>query len=234
MAKLIELTNITKVYKTGSVDYEALRGISFSVNEGEMVAIMGPSGSGKSTIMHIIGALDTPTSGHYLLDGQDVSKLNDNKLAEIRNEKIGFVFQAFNLLPRTTVIDNVMLPLAYANVPVKERRVRAMNVLNEIEISHKAESRTNQISGGEIQRVAVARAIVTNPSIILADEPTGNLDTRRSIEVIQLFQKMNYEGRTIILITHELDIAESAKRIIHVKDGLIESDEINIKHRNFI
>lgn len=223
---LIEVKNLTKIYVSGDVKTQALRGVDFNVREGEFVAIMGPSGSGKSTLMHILGALDTPTSGTYFLDGQDLSRLSDDELAEIRKNKIGFVFQSFNLLPRATVERNVMLPLIYAGVPEKERISLAHKALlsvgfDESHLTH----RSNQLSGGQIQRVAIARALVNNPAIILADEPTGNLDSKTGEIVLGAFQKLNYEEkRTIILITHELDVAEHAERIIHVRDGLIVED----------
>ena len=227
MKQLIKLTNIVKTYQIGSIDYQALKGISFSINEGEMVAIIGPSGSGKSTAMHILGALDVPTSGEYELNGKDVSKLTDNELAFIRNKEIGFVFQSFNLLSRTTVLDNVELPLTYAGVNKNERTKRAIEALKSVKLDDKLKNKSNQLSGGQIQRVAIARALVTNPSIILADEPTGNLDSKTSYEVMDIFTQMNKEGKTIIIITHEPDIAEFASRIISLKDGLVVKDEIN-------
>lgn len=223
---MIELRDITKTYGTGETAFQALKGISFSIAEGEFVAIMGPSGSGKSTLMHILGCLDTPTSGTYTLAGKDVSKMNDEELADIRKDKIGFVFQAFNLLPRATVLRNVMLPLVYAGVEDGERVRRATNALHaagltETHFLH----RSNEISGGQIQRVAIARALVNEPALILADEPTGNLDTKTGEIVLGTFQKLNKEqGRTVILITHESDVAEHAERIITLRDGLILSD----------
>ncbi len=222
---MIEIKNITKVYKNENVEYVALKGISFKIEDGEYVAIMGPSGSGKSTLMHILGALDKPTSGQYLLDNKDVSELSAQELARIRKQKIGFVFQAFNLLPRTTVLRNVMLPLVYLGVPKEERKKRAEAALKaaSFDEGHNLHL-SNQLSGGQIQRVAIARALVNNPSLILADEPTGNLDTKTGEIVLETFKKLNNEGHTVILITHELDVAEHAKRIIYIRDGLIVKD----------
>jgi putative ABC transport system ATP-binding protein len=221
---MIQVTNITKTYGSGETAFQALKGVSFTIAEGEFVAIMGPSGSGKSTLMHILGCLDTPTSGQYILDGEDVSSLSDDELAKIRSERIGFVFQAFNLLPRTTVLRNAMLPLVYdMNIDVHERDVRARNALAAAGLEEKFYSHySNQLSGGQIQRVAIARALVNDPAILLADEPTGNLDSKTGEIVLATFQRLNRElKRTIILITHERDVAEHADRIITIRDGMI-------------
>ncbi len=217
---MIECKDINKIYKSGSVETKALKDISFSIKDGEFVAIMGPSGSGKSTLMHILGCLDTPTSGNYFLDEQDVSKLSDEELADIRKNKIGFVFQSFNLLPRATVIRNVVLPLVYAGVPREKREEQAKIVLQDagLEESHYYHL-SNQLSGGQMQRVAIARALVNNPSLVLADEPTGNLDTKTGEIILETFKNLNQQGRTIVLITHEKYIAEKAQRIISLRDG---------------
>jgi putative ABC transport system ATP-binding protein len=228
---MIEIKDIKKIYKTGDIEFEALRGISFTIKDGEFVAIMGPSGSGKSTLMHILGGLDIPTSGTYFLDGKDVSTLSDDELAEIRKDKIGFVFQSFNLLPRTTVLRNVMLPLIYEGVLPKEREERAKKalLLAGLDEGH-FQNLSNQLSGGQIQRVAIARALVNDPSLILADEPTGNLDSKTSEVVLGTFQRLNKElGRTVILITHEQDVAEHADRILFIKDGLLAERDPHIK-----
>jgi putative ABC transport system ATP-binding protein len=230
---MIEIKNITKTYNSGENSFEALKGVSFTIKDGEFVAIMGPSGSGKSTLMHILGCLDTPTFGEYFLDQKDVSTLTDDELAETRRDKIGFVFQSFNLLPRTTVLRNAMLPLIYTGVQgdERERRAKESLTLAGLEESH-FDHLSNQLSGGQIQRVAIARALVNNPSLILADEPTGNLDTKTGDIVLGTFQKLNEEqGRTIILITHESDVAEHADRIIHIRDGVIVEDGKNHKKR---
>ncbi len=226
---MIEIKNVTKIYKTGPTEFFALKGVSFKIADGEFVAIMGPSGSGKSTLMHIIGALDTPTSGTYFLDGKDVSTLSEDELADIRKNKIGFVFQSFNLLPRSTVLRNVMLPLMYAGVSREERNTRAVSALKAAGLDEEHFNHlSNQLSGGQIQRVAIARALVNNPVLILADEPTGNLDTVTGEIVLGTFAKLNKEqGRTVILITHEADVAHHADRIIVIRDGQIVSDTKN-------
>lgn len=223
---MIEVKDITKIYQSGNVETQALKGVSFGINKGEFVAIMGPSGSGKSTLMHILGALDTPTNGQYFLDGQDVSRLSDEELADIRKDKIGFVFQSFNLLPRATVLRNVMLPLIYTGMAIREREEKAKQALASADLTEEHwHHLSNQLSGGQMQRVAIARALVNNPSIILADEPTGNLDTKTGELVLSSFQDLHRQGRTVILITHERYVAEHADRIIGIRDGLIESDE---------
>jgi len=226
---MIECKNITKNYKTGTVEAKILKGVSFSISDGEFVAVIGPSGSGKSTLMNILGMLDTPTAGEYLLDGKNVAKYSDDELADIRKGKIGFVFQSFNLLPRTTVLRNVCLPLVYAGVPKEEREKRAKTVLEQAGLGEEYHKHyTNQLSGGQMQRVAIARALVNSPSMILADEPTGNLDTKTGEVVMETFQRLNREqGHTIVLITHEHDIAEYARRIITIRDGMIVGDVHN-------
>ena len=226
MTELIHLEELVKTYKLGDYELHALRGVDLSINDGEFVAIMGPSGSGKSTLMHILGCLDRPTKGKYLLDGADMSSLDRNALATIRNKKIGFVFQSFNLLSRTSALDNVELPLLYNGSSVKAIAEKAKNALAMVGLAGRENSYPNQLSGGQQQRVAIARALINDPAIILADEPTGNLDTRTSVEVMEIFQTLNDRGITIILITHETDIAAYAKRNIAVRDGKIVKDEI--------
>lgn len=222
---MIECQHLRKVYRNGDLDTVALDDVSFGIERGEFVSIIGPSGSGKSTLMHIVGALDVPTSGRYLFDGRDVSKLNDDDLSELRKEKIGFVFQSFNLLPRTTVLRNVMLPLLYTSTTQEERVRRAREALLVAGMEEgKFLNLSNQLSGGQMQRVAIARALINRPSIILADEPTGNLDTKTGHVVMEAFQRLHREGHTIVLITHEMDVAHFASRILSVRDGRIESD----------
>lgn len=220
---LVNLKNINKVYQTSEeLEFQALKDVNLKIEKGEFVAITGPSGSGKSTLMNILGLLDSPTTGSYELDGHDVARLGENTLAEIRNKKIGFVFQSFNLLARTSSLDNVILPLIYSGVSSAERTKRAKESLEHVGLSEKLGSTPNQLSGGQQQRVAIARALVTNPEVILADEPTGNLDTKNSEDIMKLFGALHKAGRTIILITHELEVAKNAKRIIHVRDGQIQ------------
>lgn len=223
---MLEIKKITKVYKMGEVLVNALRGVSFNIDKGQFIAIMGPSGSGKTTLMHIIGCLDHPSEGSFIMDGEDISKVNDNKLAEIRNKKIGFVFQQFNLLNRVNILNNVEVPLIYAGVNSKKRKNLVKQVLESVGLSNRLKHRPNEISGGEKQRAAIARALVNNPLIILADEPTGNLDTKNGEEIMGIFNKLHQEGHTIIVVTHELEIARHAQRIIHLRDGLIENDEV--------
>jgi len=230
---LIEVKNITKIYKTGEIETVALKGVSFSIEEGEFVAIIGPSGCGKSTLMHILGCLDTPTSGSYFLEGEDVAKLSDDELAEIRKKKIGFVFQNFNLLPRANVLRNVALPLIYAGVPKIEREKRAKEVLTASAFPHEFWYHlSNQLSGGMQQRVAIARALVNNPKIIFADEPTGNLDSQTGDIVLKTLIDLNKKGRTLVIVTHELYIAKYAKRIIALKDGEIIEDALREKSKS--
>lgn len=226
---LIELHNISKTYVTGDIETKVLKDINFQIEEGEFVSIMGPSGSGKSTLMHILGLLDRPTTGQYFFDGRDINQLSDEELAHLRNKEIGFVFQAFNLLARTSVLDNVKLPLVYSDNKLKMEE-RATKVLESVGLGHRLRYFTNQISGGEKQRVAIARALVNEPAVIFADEPTGNLDSKSGMQVMRILQDLNEAGNTIILVTHETFTAEHAKRIIRVKDGDIVSDEI-VKHR---
>jgi len=226
MSKVMQVEKMTKTYHLGKVKVEALRGVSFEINEGEFVSIMGPSGSGKSTLMHIIGCLDYATGGKYFLADQDVNNLNDNQLALFRNKKIGFVFQQFNLLPRVTNLRNVELPLVYAGIPVRDRKKIAIKALQDVGLGDRIGHRPNEISGGQKQRVAIARALVNHPSIILADEPTGNLDSKTGLDIMNIIKKLHEEGNTIILVTHEPEVARYAKRIIHLKDGLIDKDEV--------
>ena len=228
---IIETSHLSKVYKTDILETTALDDVSFIINKGEFVAIMGPSGSGKSTLMHILGALDKPTNGTYILDGENVENLDDDELADIRNRKIGFVFQAFNLLPRTTTMKNVMLPMAYAGVSLEEREAKAEKFLKMVGLGDRLKHTTNQISGGQQQRVAIARSLVMNPALLLADEPTGNIATAQADEIMAIFQKLNDEGHTIVMITHEPDIAEHAKRIIHIRDGKIFEDSSKHQQR---
>ncbi|MBL7942654.1 MAG: ABC transporter ATP-binding protein [Flavobacteriales bacterium] len=227
MQEVIKINAITKYFKLGEEIIRALNGVNLSINRNEYVALMGPSGSGKSTLMNIIGCLDTPTSGQYFLNGPDVAKLDDNQLAEIRNKEIGFVFQTFNLLPRYSALDNVALPLVYAGVSKQEREKRATEVLAQVGLADRMKHKPNELSGGQRQRVAVARALVNRPSIILADEPTGNLDTKTSYEIMNLFQEIHNNGNTIIIVTHEEDIARMAHRIVRLRDGVVESDMAN-------
>ena len=224
---IIDIKGITRDFPLGSEIVKVLKGINLTINKGEYVALMGPSGSGKSTLMNLLGCLDTPTSGHYILNGKDVSKMSDDELAEIRNKEIGFVFQTFNLLPRTTALDNVALPMVYAGYKKPEREARATEVLKQVSLADRMDHKPNQLSGGQRQRVAVARALVNRPSIILADEPTGNLDSKTSVEIMALFNDIHANGNTVILVTHEEDIAAYAHRVIRLRDGVIESDNVN-------
>ena len=229
MKPLIEVKNITKIYNGGEVSTQALTDVSFEIEKGEFVAVVGPSGSGKSTLMHILGCLDVPTSGTYVINGKNVENMNDDELAEIRNKEIGFVFQAYNLLSRTSSIKNVSLPMAYAGVPKKERTERAKQLLESVGLGNKLYNMPSQLSGGERQRVAIARSMATDPSIILADEPTGNLASKQGMEIIDIFEELNKKGHTIVLITHDEDIAKRAKRIISIIDGKIVGDTKNEK-----
>ena len=221
---LIETNDLWKTYTMGDEEIHALRGVSIQIEKGEYVAIMGPSGSGKSTLMNLIGCLDTPSQGTYLLNGKEVSTMNDNELARIRNEEIGFVFQTFNLLPRATALHNVELPLVYAGISSKERLERAKQALDKVELSQRMTHKPNELSGGQRQRVAIARALVNNPSILLADEPTGNLDSKTGVEIMALFDRLHEAGNTIVLVTHEADVAAHAKRQILIRDGRVEKD----------
>lgn len=222
---IIQVHDLRKIYKMGTTEVHALAGVSFEILENEYIAIMGPSGSGKSTLMNLIGCLDTPTSGSYILNGQDVSKLEDAELAEVRNREIGFVFQTFNLLPRTDCMANVELPLIYSGIKTSERKQRAADTLTRVGLGDRLDHKPNELSGGQRQRVAIARALVNNPSIVLADEPTGNLDTKTGEEIMMLFEELYRMGNTIILVTHENEIADHARRIVRLRDGVIESDK---------
>ncbi|UOQ65290.1 ABC transporter ATP-binding protein [Hymenobacter volaticus] len=224
---VIETHNISKMYRMGTEEIHALRSVTITIQRGEYVAFMGPSGSGKSTLMNIVGCLDTPTNGSYILNGKDVSRMSDNQLADVRNKEIGFVFQTFNLLPRATSLDNVALPLIYAGYNKPDREEKAMQALRSVGLDTRAKHRPNELSGGQRQRVAIARALVNDPSIILADEPTGNLDSKTSYEIMDLFEALYAKGNTIIMVTHEEDIARYAHRIVRLRDGLVESDQIN-------
>jgi putative ABC transport system ATP-binding protein len=223
---IIYLENIRKSYFMGKQALQVLKGVSLSIEKNEYVALMGPSGSGKSTLMNILGCLDSPTEGNYILNGQDVSKMIDDDLADVRNKEIGFVFQQFNLLPRLTAAENVALPLVYAGVPKKERMEMAMNVLEKVSLTDRSHHKPNELSGGQCQRVAIARALINNPSLILADEPTGNLDSKTSIEIMDIFGAIQAGGNTVVLVTHEEDIANYAHRVVRLRDGVIESDRV--------
>ena len=224
---IIQVSHLSKIYRSAAGETVALNDVSFDIKRGEFVAIMGPSGSGKSTLMHLLGCLDTPTSGTYILDGENVEKLTDDELADIRNRKIGFIFQAFNLLPRTTVLQNVMLPMRYAGVPMEERKERAMKYLDMVGLQGRLDHTSNQISGGQQQRVAIARGLTMDPAILLADEPTGNIASAQAEEVMAIFQDINEKGHTVVMITHEPDIAQHAKRVIMIRDGKLVSDLVN-------
>jgi putative ABC transport system ATP-binding protein len=227
----IAVSHLSKIYTMAAGETVALKDVSFSIKKGDFVAVMGPSGSGKSTLMHLLGCLDTPTSGTYILDGENVEHLTQDALAEVRNKKIGFIFQAFNLLPRTTVLQNVMLPMRYANIPEEEGRKRAVKYLQMVGLEERLNHTSNQISGGQQQRVAIARGLTMDPAILLADEPTGNIATAQAEEVMAIFQDINEKGHTIVMITHEPDIAAHAKRIIHIRDGQLIGDEPNKRQK---
>jgi len=227
MQSVIHLQDIRKSYFMGRHELEVLKGITIDINRNEYVALMGPSGSGKSTLMNILGCLDSPTAGTYILNGHDVSTMPDNELADIRNKEIGFVFQQFNLLPRLTALENVALPLVYAGIPKRQRNEMAMEVLRKVDLIDRSHHRPNEMSGGQCQRVAIARALVNNPSIILADEPTGNLDSKTSHEIMDIFNKIHADGNSVVLVTHEDDISRFAHRIIRLRDGVLESDRLN-------
>ena len=229
MSSVIHLEQIFKSYYLGKQELQVLKDITLDINRNEYVALMGPSGSGKSTLMNILGCLDTPTSGSYLLNGKDVSRMHDDELAEVRNKEIGFVFQQFNLLPRLTAAENVALPLIYSGVGKKERMDRAVEVLHKVKLEDRMHHKPNELSGGQCQRVAIARALINNPSIILADEPTGNLDSKTSHEIMEMLGKIHAEGNTVILVTHEEDISGFAHRVVRLKDGLVETDRLNEK-----
>ncbi len=233
MSTIIETADISKVYRMGSEVIHALKSVSINIQRGEYVAFMGPSGSGKSTLMNIIGCLDTPTGGQYVLNSKDVSNMTDNELAEIRNKEIGFVFQTFNLLPRQSSLENVALPLIYAGYNKSQREEKAQHALESVGLGNRGKHKPNELSGGQRQRVAIARALINDPSIILADEPTGNLDTKTSYEIMELFENLHAKGNTIIMVTHEEDIAKYAHRIVRLRDGLVESDTVNTEITTF-
>jgi putative ABC transport system ATP-binding protein len=227
---VIHLENIRKSYFIGRNELQVLKGISLDINKNEYVALMGPSGSGKSTLMNMLGCLDTPTSGKYILNGHDVSKMEDNQLAHVRNKEIGFVFQQFNLMPRLSALENVAVPLIYAGISKKDREEKALEMLKKVGLGDRYKHKPNELSGGQCQRVAIARALVNDPSMILADEPTGNLDTKTSVEIMEIFGHIHSSGNTVVLVTHEEDIADHARRIVRLRDGVIETDRVNEKH----